>query len=277
MTNDSGTASKGYALGYTTAEHDRLIRQAKQINPVLERLFREAGIGPGQRVLDLGSGVGDVSMLAARLVGPSGEVVGIERDPGSIAVAKRRASEAGLNNVSFTQTDASQIVSDKPFDAAVGRFILMFLPDPAGVLRSLAGLVKPGGVLAFQECTWLPFLALASPLPLWGKVISLAHEVFRRSGVHVEMGPDLYRIFQEIGLPAPNVFLEIPVGSGREFSRIASDVLQSLQPLAEQHGVSLDAVGDFATLPDRVHNEIAIAKAMASLVPMVGAWVRKPS
>lgn len=69
-----------YALGYTNSEHDRLIRQAARLAPVTERLFREAGIGPGQRVLDLGSGVGDVSLLLANIVGPAGEVVGIERD-----------------------------------------------------------------------------------------------------------------------------------------------------------------------------------------------------
>jgi hypothetical protein len=56
-----------YALGNTDAEHERLIRQAARLAPLTERLFREAGIGAGQRVLDLGSGVGDVAMLAARL------------------------------------------------------------------------------------------------------------------------------------------------------------------------------------------------------------------
>jgi ubiquinone/menaquinone biosynthesis C-methylase UbiE len=111
-------------------------------------------------------------MLAARLVGPSGEVVGIERDAGSIAVARARLAEAGFRNVSLTKTDASQIVSHRPFDGAVGRFILMFIPDPAAVLLSLAGLVRPGGVLAFQEPAWAPFLTLASSLPLWSKVVS---------------------------------------------------------------------------------------------------------
>jgi ubiquinone/menaquinone biosynthesis C-methylase UbiE len=272
----AASAAPGYALGYTTREHDRLIRQAARIEPILERLFREAGIGPGQRVLDLGSGVGDVSMLAARLVGPSGEVVGIERDASSIAVAKARVAEAGFRNVRFTQTDASQIGSDEPFDAAVGRFILMFLPDPAAVLRSLATLVRPGGVLAFQEPAWQPFLALASPLPLWSKVVASIHETFQRSGVNLEMGPDLHRIYQEIGLPAPNVFLETPVGSDLGFTRVIPEVLESVRPLAKQHGVSLDAVGDFATLADRVQTEIAEAKAMVSWVPLVGAWVRKP-
>jgi ubiquinone/menaquinone biosynthesis C-methylase UbiE len=76
--------SLGYALGYTNSEHDRLIRQAARIASYTERLFLEAGIGPGQRVLDLGSGVGDVAMLLARMIGPTGEVVGIERDANSI-------------------------------------------------------------------------------------------------------------------------------------------------------------------------------------------------
>jgi ubiquinone/menaquinone biosynthesis C-methylase UbiE len=66
-----------YPLGYTDAEHGRLMRQAKRIEPMTERLFREAGIGTGQRVLELGSGIGDVSLLLACLVGPSGAVLGV--------------------------------------------------------------------------------------------------------------------------------------------------------------------------------------------------------
>ena len=124
-----------YSLGSTDAEHERLIWQASRLAPLTERLFREAGIGPGQRVLDLGSGVGDVAMLVAELVGPSGQVVGIERDARSIGLAKTRAAEGGLRNVSFIQSDVSEIADDKPFDAAVGRFILEFVPDPLVALR----------------------------------------------------------------------------------------------------------------------------------------------
>src|SRR5437667_9175209 len=178
-----------YALGSTDAEHERLIRQAARVAPLTERLFREAGIGPGQRVLDLGSGVGHV----ARLVGPSGEVVGVERDPRSIARARARVADAGLPNVTFTQSDVSQISSSKPFDAVVGRFILMFLSDPLAVLRSLTPLVRPGGVVAFHELSWAPFLLLAARLPLWFAATSLIHETFRRSGANTEMGFALYQ------------------------------------------------------------------------------------
>src|SRR6266581_4335690 len=161
------SVSSDYALGYTNAEHDRLMRQAARIAPITERLFRDAGIGLGQRVLDLGSGVGDVAMLVARMVGPSGEVVGIERDASSIARAESRVAAAGLRNVTFTQTDVNQIAGDEQFDAAVGRFILMFLPDSLSVLRSVVRLVRPGGIIAFQEPSWVPILALGVQLPLW--------------------------------------------------------------------------------------------------------------
>ena len=61
--------TENYALGYTDAEYERLIRQAARFAPLTERFFREAGIASGQRVLDLGSGAGDVAMLVAKLVG----------------------------------------------------------------------------------------------------------------------------------------------------------------------------------------------------------------
>ena len=120
--------SAKYPLGHTDAEHERLIRQAARVGPITERFFREAGIGPGQRVLDLGSGVGDVAMLVARLVGPSGEVVAVERDRNSIAKARARVTEAGFHNVNFSESDLSEITDQKPFDGVVGRFILMYLP-----------------------------------------------------------------------------------------------------------------------------------------------------
>ena len=253
-----------YALGSTDAEQARLIRQAALLAPFTERFFRGAGIGPGQRVLDIGSGVGDVAMLAAKLVGPSGEVVGVERDARSIARARARVAEAGLRNATFTQSDVSQIPSGKPFDAAVGRFILMFLPDPLAVLRSLSQLVRPGGVVAFHELSWAPFLLLAARLPLWSAGASLVHETFRRSGANTEMGFALYRIFQEAGLPAPTMSLEMPLGNDPEFTRWVPDVLDSLLPQVRQFNLPLEPLGDLATFPERLQAEVAASNSVVT-------------
>ena len=269
--------SLNYALGGTNAEHERLIRQSARLAPFTERFFRDAGIGPGQRVLDIGSGVGDVAMLAAKIVGPSGEVVGVERDAGTIARARARVAEAGLRNVTFTQSDVSQIPGNESFDAVVGRFILMFLPDPLVVLRSLSQLVRQGGVVAFHELSWSPFLLLASRLPLWSAGATLAHEAFRRSGANTEMGFALYRIFQEAGLPAPTMSLEMPLGNDPEFTRWVPDVLGSLLPLVHQFNLSLEPLGDLNTLHERIHAEVTAANSVVTWMALVGAWSRKPT
>jgi len=216
-------------------------------------------------------------MLVAKLVGPSGQVVGVERDARSIARARARVAEAGLHNVSFTQSDVSHIPSSKPFDAVVGRFILMFLPDPVAILRSLSQLVRPAGVVAFHELSWAPFLLLAKRLPLWSAGASLVHETFRRSGANTEMGFALYQVFQEAGLPAPAMNLEMPLGNDPEFIRWVPDVLGSLLPQVQQFNLPLEPLGDLATLPQRLQAEIAAANTIVSWMAMVGAWSRKPA
>jgi SAM-dependent methyltransferase len=234
-------------------------------------------MGRGQRVLEIGSGVGDVAMLAGGLVGPEGEVVGIERDGRSIARARARVAEAGFTNVSFTQCDVSQISVDELFDAVVGRFILGFLPDAADVLRSLTRLVRPGGIVAFHEASHAPFLALSSHLPLWFASASLAGEIVQRSGANTEMGPALHDVFQEAGLPAPTMHLEMVLGREPDFTRWTYDLLCSLRPQSEQVGLSLETLGDFDTLLARLQSEVADSNTVVPWVALVGAWSRKPT
>lgn len=269
-------AASHYALGNTDAEHKRLTRQAARLASFTERFFREAGIGPGQRVLELGSGVGDLAMLVARIVGFSGEVVGVERDPRSIARARARVAEAGLEKVTFTQSDVSDITGDKPFDAAVGRYILMYLPDPTSVLRSVTRLIRPGGLVAFQDASWAPVLALSAGLPLWSACASLIAEAFQRSGANVEMGTALHRVFQEAGLPAPTMRMEVQLGTDPDFTRGMHDLLGSLRPQIERFNLKSELLGDFDTLPQRLHAELAVSNRVATWLATVGAWSRKP-
>jgi len=264
-----------YVLGSTDAEHERLIRQAKMLDPLTERFFRDAGIGPGQRVLDIGSGLGDVAILVARLVGPSGTVLGIDRDMSTISRAKARAAEARIHNASFVVSDVAQVASTKPFDAVVGRLILEFLPDPGAVVGSLAQLLLPGGVLAIQDACWGPFLYLMAQLPLRSKCASLIHQSFQRSGTNMDMELVLYRTFQEAGLPAPRMRIEVPVGDDPEFARWVYDLLYSLRPRMQEHDLPYEALGDLDTLLQRLEAEAAAANAFGACVGLVGAWSRK--
>jgi 2-polyprenyl-3-methyl-5-hydroxy-6-metoxy-1,4-benzoquinol methylase len=104
--------------------------------------------------------------------------VGVERDADTLTIAKSRIAEAQLRNVNFVETDVSQVANEvdgKPFDGVVGRLILEFVPDPSAVLRSLSNLVRPGGIIVFQDCYWAPLLQLSSLLSLSTKCTSLIY------------------------------------------------------------------------------------------------------
>jgi SAM-dependent methyltransferase len=207
---------------------------------------------------------------------PSGEVIGVDRDASTLAEARARVAAAGLQNVTFMESDVSEVASVKPFDAVVGRFILEFLPKPGAVVRSLSQLVRPGGILAFHDATWGPFLLYTASLPLRSVCASLIHQAFQRSGANTNMEIVLFRSFLEAGLPAPSMRIEIPVGDDPEFARWVYDILCSVRPQMQQHGLAFDAVGDFHTLLHRLETEAADAKTFGALVGLVGAWSRIP-
>jgi ubiquinone/menaquinone biosynthesis C-methylase UbiE len=269
------TADSPYVLGAASAEHARLIRQAAIWDPFTERLFRDAGIGPGQRVLDIGSGVGDVAMLAARLVGPSGVVAGVERDSKTIATARSRVTEAGLSNVSFIETDVRNIPSGEPFDAAVGRAILQYLHEAGAVLRSLAAHVRPGGVVAFQDVWPASLLHLTAHLSLRSKCASLIYRTLERSGVHMDMELVLYRAFLEAGLPAPSIRIEVPAGDDPKIARWLPDLLFTIATRLNERQLAESVVGELDTLESRLETERIAAKSFAASVALVGAWSRK--
>lgn len=263
-----------YLLGSSEAEHERLIRQATLFAPFTERFFRQAGIRSGQRVLDLGSGVGDVAMLLGKLLGRSGEVVGVERDERSLAVARTRAKQAGYDNISFIQSDINAVSSGKSFDAVVGRFILQFVPNPVGVLRSVVQLLKPGGIVAFQEPSFAAFLHLCPQLRLWSAAVTLICESGRRAGVNVEMGFALNNVFREAGLPAPKMHMDTPLGSGPDFTGWVYDLIRTLLPRIQEFHLSMEPLGPLDTLRERLQQEIASANAVVPVLPLVGAWSR---
>ncbi len=110
-------------------------------------LVRNAGIKPGYSALDLACGTGEPALSIAKIVGPSGKVVGVDIAPGIIAVAKERMAAQGLKNVTFqlNEHDDLPALQDNSFDAATCRLDLMFMPDPVRMLKSIRRVLKPGG------------------------------------------------------------------------------------------------------------------------------------
>src|SRR5215510_9894244 len=99
------TDSATYVMGHDDRERRRLLLQASILNPLTEQLFRRAGISAGMTVADIGCGVGDVSLIAARLVGRHGRVTSVDIDPPALATLQARASSEGIRNIECVQAD----------------------------------------------------------------------------------------------------------------------------------------------------------------------------
>jgi len=273
----ASVSHNAYLLGDTEAEHERLVRQASVLEPLTERVFLDAGIGPGSRVLEIGSGAGDVAMLAAKVVGSSGAVVGVEREATTIAKARARVAAAGLSNVSFVHGDVAGVESAETFDAVVGRLmILEYIPHPGPALRSLSALLRPGGLMVFQDACWGPLLQLSAHLPLRSRCASLIYRAFELSGAHVNMELVLYRAIQESGLPVPNMRIEVPVGKEPSIVHWVYDIFCTLLPRMPSDELKDKEIGDLETLKSRLEAERVAANSFGACVGLVSAWSRKP-
>src|SRR2546423_15332094 len=111
-----GMTAATYILGFDAAEIARLDAQSARIAQPTRALLRAAGIAPGMRVLDLGTGLGAVAFELAELVGPSGAVVGVDQSAPLLQRAEARRAAAGLMNVRFVEAGARTDREGKPVD-----------------------------------------------------------------------------------------------------------------------------------------------------------------
>lgn len=146
--------SDTYILGHDEQALERLIRQSDYWAADTRAFLQRAGLAPGMRVLDLGNGAGDVALLAATLVVSSGVVVSVDRAPEAMQRATQRAAQLNIANVQFMQADINAFEPEGMFDAIIRRLVLMYLPDPAAVLRQLAAHVTPGGTAVGVPRAW---------------------------------------------------------------------------------------------------------------------------
>jgi SAM-dependent methyltransferase len=264
----------GYVLGHTDREQLRLIRQARLLAPATEHFLRDAGIVSGMRVLDIGCGVGDVTILVAQLVGSAGSVVSIDLDQASIETAQKRACAVGLDNTTFRRADIATFTDPEPFDAIVGRLVLEFVPDPAAAISRLCALLRGGGIMALQEPSWKIWLAYTAHLPLRTAVTTLIRDAFIAGGANTEMELPIYRGCIAAGL-TPQLRVELPIGDSPEFRSLVHDLLLAVWTRAEALGLPLGSLGDPATLASRLDNELDANRSFAAFVGLVGAFARK--
>jgi SAM-dependent methyltransferase len=266
-----------YALGSDDAEIERLQTQAAIIAEPTALLFARGGLTPGMRVLDLGSGPGDVSFLVADIVGEGGSVVGVERDPAQLAVANQRRDGLGLTNVEFRAGDVRTFVDSEPFDAAVCRLLLMHLPDAVDVLAHQMENLRPGGVFVAVDYDMggaraMPEVALYSTIRDW----------LRAGFAYAQVDPF-------VGMRLPVLFARAGYGDvgsmglqtywppqNRDAAAYLVGVVNAMKDAIVGSGAATEADLGLDTLADRFADAVEEAGAVYSPPTVAGAWGRRP-
>jgi len=252
-----GDSDSGYQFGtgFGQEELDRLEAQGAAIAPATRMIFAEAGIRPGMRVLDIGCGAGDVAFVAADLVGPGGSVVGVDHSPDALARARLRAGQRGLAQVQFVEGDIHDPAPGGPFDAMVARLVLMWVPDPAELLRRQATALRPGGLVVPVEADMSPMRSVPE-IPLVTQVKSWLVEAFARAGMSM-LGPRLWAIAEEAGLRPRGMIGVLPhFGPGDEVGlAFLVESLRVAEPLIVGTGVATAEEIGMDTFEQRMRDE----------------------
>lgn len=276
MKHEDDPASDGvhYLLGHTENELRRLDIQGELYRDLTRRAFRKAGIGTGMSVLDIGCGTGDVSLTAADVVGPGGAVLGIDRGPDAIAVARRKAEEAGVAHASFEVTEIEALDPSRRFDALVGRFILMHQPDPVEALQRAVAAVRAGGTVVMLE-SYMELLRTGAHShphsPLYDELVQWKSTVVGGAGADLHAGGRLRSVLGQAGLDNVTCYLETRVEGGLDspYYEYVAESVRSMLPEARRQELRGFTEEDVESIAERLRNEVVESDGCLLVWPVV--------
>ncbi|HEX5087025.1 MAG TPA: class I SAM-dependent methyltransferase [Nocardioides sp.] len=262
-----------YVLGHDAEELARLDGQAKALEPPTRLAMMMAGIQQGMRVLDLGTGTGEVALLLAEAVGPDGSVLGVDQSAEVLEYAAAKCRDRGVTNVRFVQAEIPSYVPDEAIDAVVGRLVHSYLPDPVATVRRLLGALERGGVyLALEYDT--NAVRSDPPTPLVEHGRDLVNAAFAAAGTPQTIGPHLGGLLREAGAADARV-LGLQGYAGPDDASgppMLSAVVRGLAPALEKYGIADVAALRLDTFEERLTAEVREAGAVLVLPTLVAGW-----
>jgi SAM-dependent methyltransferase len=269
-----GDSDPGYQFGSGIGEDEiaRLESQGNALAPATRMILAEAGIRPGMQVLDLGCGAGDVTFVTAGLVGPEGLVVGVDRSAEALARARLRAGQRGLAQVQFVEGDLGDPAPGGPFDAIVERLVLWTVPDPAGLLRRQATVLRPGGLVVPIEEDLSTIRSLPQT-PFGTQVKSWLVEAFAKAGMSM-VGHRLWAIVEEAGLrPVGMIGIQPHFGPADEAGiAFLMETMRLAAPLIVGTGVATAEQIGMDTFEQRLRDENQRTQAVGAYPMLLSAW-----
>ena len=262
-----------YVLQHSEQELRRLETQGSFLRAATHDFLQRTGVAKGMRVLDIGCGVGDVSFLAAEMVGPSGEVVGVDRAEPAISTALMRARAKGLANVRFLQCDINEmggLAAEGLFDAVICRLVIIHQKKPVETIKNVLRRVRPGGVVGFQEIDLDARYWSTRRMETLEQLYDCLDQVTARNGMAVNLSAAFVEAFDEAGVVQRRIIRSGAVESASEMGvyEWLGSFTKTLTKAVAAMGLQPPDFGDFAK---RLKDEAASTGAVFIPVHFIGA------
>lgn len=251
----------------------------KRDNTMTRRYLADAGVTHGMRVIEIGCGGGEITQVLAELVGSSGTVVAIDRNQEALAIARDRMKEQGIKHVQLVSADAAGDLSSleslpyESFDVLAGRRVLMYLRDPAEVLRRLARWLRSGGLAVFEETDSTMVPARTSPMAAHDQATEWLRRMLVAEGANTTMGFDLPATLVQAGLRFGRIRAEaVMQGQGTQYP--LSALLKLVQSRVISAGIATQAAVD--SLAARLDAESRDPTCVYVSEMSFCAWAHKP-
>lgn len=260
-----------YVLATGDAAANRLRILHNVYGPGARELLVRAGIQPGMKVADLGCGVGMVTQLLAELVGPTGEVVGVDFSAAQVEQARAQLPREA-SNVRFIQASATDTgLERESFDLVYSRFLLIHLADPEAALREKRDLLKPDGILVCEDGDLTT--AGSEPPSQLQTFSKLFGGLGPKWGVDYTLGRRLFQMVLEANFSQVHITLNQPVFANGENKRLLELSVAEAGPSFVAAGLITDAQLTKTLAAMRRLNE---DQTVLALMPrMSQVWARK--
>jgi 2-polyprenyl-3-methyl-5-hydroxy-6-metoxy-1,4-benzoquinol methylase len=262
----------GYAIRGGKEGKERLDLLARVTLPTTSQLLNAVGIGKGMRCLDVGCGGGHVTLLMARLVEPEGKVVGTDMDGEVIALARKDAVTAKLDNVEFRRADAAMCQATGEYDLVYARFLLSHLSEPEKCLEAVVTACNVKGLIVLEDVDFAgsfcyPFCAA------YERYTQLYQDVVSRRGGDANIGPKLPGMLRKAGAKHVQLNVVQPTHVQGEGKLMASITMQRIAGAVISERLATES--EVQQIITELNDAAADSKTIMSLPRIFQVWGRR--
>jgi SAM-dependent methyltransferase len=250
----------------------RLRLLGRVLRPTTVALLNRVGLRSGMNCLDVGCGGGDATLEIARIVGPTGRVVGWDIDEIKLELARNEARTAELTNVEFQRVDIRQTEVQTKFEFAYSRFLLTHLPDVPDIIETMRLMLRPGGTLVLEDIDFRGHFCHPES-PVVDRYVELYSQAVAQRGGDPNIGPRLPRLLLDAGFVDVDLHVIQPAALEGDIKMLNPVTLESIAEAVISGGLA--SANEVQQIAEELFDLARNPRVVVSMPRIIQTWGRR--